>query len=190
MKHSLTILSFSFLTSSLFAQSSDTVLLSYEKLAKVKAYTDLEEALKNPEKVIALDLSGKELEELPESIGTFKNLQLLKLGYGIKSSTPQRIIRKSKHIGGGILHLDRGTGKYVAYNQLTQLPDTLTSLTKLQYIDLNNNSFKDVPMILKEIKSLKTINFYGCYQLIDNKAEIDALKTALGENCSILIYLN
>ncbi len=174
----------------LLAQTTDTTFLTADQLKKEKPFTDLDKAMKNPEKVIVLDLSGKRLEELPESIGSFKNLQVLKLGYGIDPSTPKRIIRKSKHIGGGILHLDRGTGKYVAYNQLTQLPDTLTSLTKLQYIDLNNNAFTDVPMILKGIKTLTTINFYGCYSLMDNKAQIDELKTALGPDCKIYVTLN
>jgi Leucine-rich repeat (LRR) protein len=174
----------------LLAQSSDTTFLTANQLKKEKPFTDLDKALKNPEKVIVLDLTGKSLEELPESIGSFKNLQVLRLGYGIKPGTPKRIIRKSKHIGGGILHLDRGTGKYVAYNQLTQLPDTLASLTKLQYIDLNNNAFTDVPMILKEIETLTTINFYGCYSLMDNKAQIEELKTALGENCTVFVTLN
>lgn len=42
-------------------------------------YTSLDEALKNPEKVEALDLSGKDLEELPGDISKFVNLKSLNL---------------------------------------------------------------------------------------------------------------
>lgn len=168
-----------------FAQS-DTTLLSDEELKNSTPYTDLKKALKEPEKVIVLDLSGQQLEELPESIGSFTNLQALYLGCGIKKSTPKRVLKKASRIGGGIMHLDRGTGKYINYNRIAQLPDTLASLKKLQKINLNNNGFEEVPEVLTQLPNIRWINLYGCYGLIHKEEELKALKAALPANC--LLY--
>jgi len=184
--NNILLLSFSiFLGSFAFSQTADTTLLTREQLDTCKVYTDLNEALKYPESVIILNLSGQKLKKLPESIGLFTNLQVLNLGYAVKRSTPKKVLNQAKRIGGGILHLDRGTGKYLEYNQLTELPDTIRNLKKLQHLNLYHNAFTEVPMILKEVKSLQSINFYDCYGLIDNKTQIDELQAALGEDCKI-----
>jgi Leucine-rich repeat (LRR) protein len=168
-----------------FGQTADTTLLTREQLDTCKVYTNLDEALRHPENVFILNLSGQNLTKLPESIGSFSNLQVLHLGYGIKKSTPKKVLQQAERIGGGILHLDRGTGKYLEYNRLRELPDTIANLKKLQYLNLYHNDFDEVPMILKELKSLQYINFYDCYGLIDNKAQIDELQAALGPGCKI-----
>ena len=65
-----------FCTSKLFSQ---TVLLDSLTLDTMRAYTSLEEALKNPEKVIKLELRRKKLKSFPMEILKFPNLQYLDL---------------------------------------------------------------------------------------------------------------
>ncbi len=158
-------------------------LLNLAQLRKEHTYTDLKKAFKHPEKVIVLDLSGQELDSLPETIGSLINLQVLLLGPGPKKSVPKRILRKSKHIGGGIYHLDRGTGKYVGYNKLTTLPESMKQLTKLQYLNLSYNQFDEIPEMLQSFKNLKMLSLSECRKLFDNATQISELKTKLPEGC-------
>lgn len=162
-----------------------TKLLSKNLLKKEKVYSNLTSAFKEPHKVIILDLRGQYITELPDSIDKFKNLQILRLGWKIKASTPKKIIRKSKRIGGGIMHLDRLQGKYVAYNSLTVLPKAIKNLTKLQEIDLSYNNLSYVPFEIAEIKNLRTVNLIGNYKLLDSAYQIKKLKNSLPPDCKL-----
>jgi len=165
------------------ANAQTDSLLNLAQLRKEHTYTDLKKAFKHPEKVIVLDLSRQELDSLPEIIGKLINLQVLLLGPGPKKSVPKRILRKSEHIGGGIYHLDRGTGKYVGYNKLTTLPETMKKLTKLQYLNLSYNKFDEVPEMLQSFNNLKMLSLTGCRNLFDNTTQIAELKMELTEGC-------
>jgi leucine-rich repeat protein SHOC2 len=159
------------------------LLLSDKQLKKEKPFTSLDQALMNPSKVFILDLSGQSLDSLPNSIGQLKNLQVLKLGNKIKSTTPRSVIRHSKRIGGGIMHLDRGSGRYVDYNHLTKLPETIKNLTKLQIIILSYNNIDHVPFELSQLKNLKYVSLIGCYDLMNKEKELKELKLKLPINC-------
>ena len=162
---------------------SDTSLLSKDELAKAKVFYDLSEALKTPLEVYVLDLRGKGLDSLPESIGQLKNLQSLRLSHKTRDDCPKKIIRKSKKIGGGLMHLDRMSGKYIAYNHLTFLPKSIAKLDKLQEVNLGYNNLSEVPMILGELKNLKFLNLVGCYGLLKKEKELKELKSMLPEGC-------
>ena len=164
-------------------QLTDTTLLSRKELHKVKIYKNIAEALKTPDKVLVLDLSGQHLDSFPTSILEFKNLQVLKLGWKIKKSTPRTVIWKSKRIGGGIMHLDRFQGKYIDYNHLTALPTSISKLTKLQEIDLSYNNLTNVQFVLAELKNLKFNNLVGCYSLIEKESDLKRLKQMLPAGC-------
>jgi Leucine-rich repeat (LRR) protein len=164
-------------------QANNPTLLGKDQLAKIRAYTSLTEALKEPEKVIVLDLSGQHLDSLPSSIGQLKNLQVLKLGWKIKTSTPKRIIRKSRKVGGGIMHFDRLQGKYIDYNHLTKLPSSIKELIQLQEINLGYNNLGDVPFELLELKHLKYINLVGCYGLLKKEDDLKKFKKLLPGDC-------
>lgn len=57
-----------------FAQKIDAEFITKH------TYTNLKKALKNPEDVYGLDLSGQELKKFPMEILQFKNLRKLNLG--------------------------------------------------------------------------------------------------------------
>jgi leucine-rich repeat protein SHOC2 len=161
-------------------------LLSEEQLKEQKVYRDLDEALREPEKVFILDLTGQHLTFLPNSIGRLKNLQVLKLGWKIKDSTPRRVVRHSKHVGGGIIHLDRLQGKYIDYNALTSLPDSISQLQNLQKVYLGYNQLASVPFILAQLKNLQFIDLIGNYDLLTNEEGMRTFKKQLPERC--LLY--
>src|SRR5579872_2139161 len=156
----LTLLAFLFCPAVQLAaqQATDTILLTKQELKKEKVYHSISDALKEPEKVIILDLTGQHLDSLPSSVAQFKNLQVLRLGCKIKDTTPKRIIVHSRKIGGGIMHLDRLQGKYIDYNYLKKLPSTIKNLAKLQEINLGYNNILDVPFELAELKNMRFVN--------------------------------
>jgi len=162
---------------------SDKTLLSKDELNNAKVFNDLSEALKTPLKVYVLDLRGKGLDTLPESIGQLKNLQSLNLSHKTRDDCPKKIIRKSKTIGGGLMHLDGMSGKYIAYNNITFLPGSIAELGKLQEINLGYNKLSEVPMVLGELENLKFLNLVGCYGLLKKKNELKELKGMLPEGC-------
>lgn len=66
-----------------YGQSIDGQLFNSE-------YTSIEEALKNPEKVIRLNLSNQSLSELPKGLSKFKNLEYLSFRNDhLKSISPE-----------------------------------------------------------------------------------------------------
>ena len=82
---------FLFLLVALVAVSAQAQLLSQVALDSVRTYRSSEKALKEPEKVYRLDLSGQKLKELPESVRQFKNLNALDLGHNKLRTLPDWI---------------------------------------------------------------------------------------------------
>lgn len=168
------------------AQNKADSLLSMKQLSKQKVYTSLKAALKHPEKVYSLKLDGQALDSLPDTIGLLYNLQALSIGIGPKPSVSKRLLRKASKIGGGIYHLDRGTGTYVASNNLKSLPKAFSALTKLQYLNLGYNEFEELPVDFTVFKNLKVLNLVGCRGLVDNLEEINLLKEELPVGCTVI----
>lgn len=112
-----------------------------ENLTTEKTYRTIKSALKNPDKVVVLDLSGQDLTELPENITKLTNLKFLNLG-----DKPKNLLFKSPYvrfkyckIGGGLRHFDRMSGKYYNLNFIKNLPKGLADLPNLRIIRLSGN---------------------------------------------------
>src|SRR5947208_942568 len=67
-------------------------LLDSLALAAYQEYTDLAEALKEPEKVIKIILRKKKLKEFPRELYKFKNLQYLDLSKNSIKELPDSLI--------------------------------------------------------------------------------------------------
>lgn len=113
-----------------------------ESLTSEKTYRSVKKALKNPDKVVVLDLSGQGLTELPKELVKLTNLEFLNLG-----DKPKNLLFTSPFIrfnyckiGGGIRHFDRMTGKYYNSNYIKNLPDGLLDLPSLKLIRLTGNN--------------------------------------------------
>ena len=86
-----------------------------------------------------LDLSGQGLTELPPEIGQLTQLETLILGKRVEGY---------ESVG------DRALPKVVS-NAFTSLPQELTSLGKLQVLDLSGNPFTTLPEIVTRFPHLQ-----------------------------------
>ena len=127
-------------------------LLTPQQLTEAPWFYDLEEANINPEKVYKLSLTWEKLEEFPQSIFKFINLQHLDLmDNKIKIIPPE--ISKLKNLQ--ILFLSN--------NKLSTLPEEIKELAYLEILHLERNSFEELPEWIWELKKLKKVG------LRDNK---------------------
>ncbi len=93
------------------------------------SYTNLTEALKNPNEVRILDLSRSKLKILPKEIGQLQNLQIL-------NSENNQLTTLPKEIG----KLQNLQELHLQNNQLTTLPEEIGQLQNLKVLHLNNNN--------------------------------------------------
>ncbi len=145
---------------------SQTVLLDSLTLDTVKAYTSLEEALKNPEKVIKLELRRKKLKTFPMEIFKFPNLQYLDLTKNNIKEIPIEIsqLKNLQYFSISKNNLEEfppqiGDLPNLFYlnanqNELTSIPPAIGKLTKLKNLDLWSNNIDRFPEELKNLKSL------------------------------------
>ena len=152
-----------FCTSKLFSQ---TVLLDSLTLDTMRAYTSLEEALKNPEKVIKLELRRKKLKSFPMEILKFPNLQYLDLTKNDITELPTEIsqLQNLQYFSiskNGLLEFPPQIGelKNLFYlnanqNELTSIPVSIGNLIKLKNLDLWSNNIDRFPDEIKDLKSL------------------------------------
>jgi len=114
---------------------------------KDKPCRNIEAGLKNPESFTVIDLSVRNLKELPPEIGRFVNLKRLDLSNNRLTSLPPEI-GKLKHLE----ELD------VSFNQLKSLPPEIGNLTHLKNINASFNKLTTVPPEIGSLIHLKALN--------------------------------
>ena len=145
-------------------------LLDSVALAHAEEFTNLDSALKNPDKVIKLVLRKKHLKKFPEEILKFKNLQYLdisknsikELPEGIGELTQLQFLACSKT---GLEHLPREIGQLknlrwinLNQNELVLLPPQFGDMEKLEVADLWSNNLSELPSSLERLKNLKVLD--------------------------------
>ncbi len=108
----------------------------------------IEEA--HEETVTSLTLSGRELTELPESIGQLTQLFELELSYNRLTELPEFV--------GQLTNLRY---LHVTDNQLTTLPDSIVKLTGLWRLYLNNNQLTLLPESIGQLIELRSLDIIG-----------------------------
>ena len=149
---------------------SQTVLLDSLTLDTMHAYTNLEDALKNPEKVIKLELRKNKLKSFPMEILKFPNLQYLDLSKNSIKELPIEIsqLKNLQYFAISKNSLEEfppqiGDLSNLFYlnanqNELTAIPHAIGKLVKLRNLDLWSNNIDGFPEELKELKSLKILD--------------------------------
>lgn len=137
--------------------------LSENELVEAKIYTSLEEANKEANKVIKLDLSGQNLAAIPQEIFQMKNLQFLDLSKNKIAEIPDEIQRLSQlqELNLSDNQLNKVSAKIeelaflqklnLAKNQLTALPEVMSNLGILATLDLSANPNLDFKKVLNEL---------------------------------------
>jgi internalin A len=105
----------------------------------------IEEAWKSRE--ITLDLSAKNLTELPESIGQLTQLQALHLSDNQLSELPEFIGQLTQ-----LQFLD------LSENQLTELPESIGQFTQLQSLYLSGNQLSELPEFIGQLTQLQSLH--------------------------------
>lgn len=153
-----------------FALSAKAQLLDSLALDTMLGHTNLQEALKEPDKVIKLVLRKQKLTAMPAEILKFKNLQYLdlsknkikKLPEGIDTLKQLQFLILSKNL---IEELPKQIGDLpnlkhlnVNQNELETLPAQIGKLEKLEYLDLWSNNLNEFPEEMKYLKNLKVLD--------------------------------
>ncbi|MBI3509230.1 MAG: leucine-rich repeat domain-containing protein [Bacteroidetes bacterium] len=137
-----------------FAQAdvSKTVIPLMDSLTldTMTAYTDLAEAMKEPDKVVKLVLRKQGYTEFPKEIWSFPNLQYLDLSKNKIKEFPDTLA-KLKNLQ--VLHLSR--------NKIESLPRELGDLSNLTILDINQNELTMIPPQIGKLKKLKYLDLWS-----------------------------
>ena len=124
-------------------------LLDSAQFHSATIYTNLNEALKNPEIVYRLNLSRKKLKIFPMEILKFKNLQELDLSKNKFDSLPEQI--------GLLTNLQILN---VSGNKLIYLPDSIGELKNLKKISGSRNSLIALPKRIGDCENLEILDLW------------------------------
>jgi Leucine-rich repeat (LRR) protein len=142
-------------------------LLDSVALATYQEYTDLGEALKNPDDVIKLNLRKQKLKGFPIEILKFKNLQYLDISKNKIEELPDSIVtlKDLQYLivsRTGLLRLPQNIGALknlrhlnVNQNEISVLPYSFGELENLEVADLWSNNLEYFPESMAKLKNLK-----------------------------------
>lgn len=112
-------------------------------------YTNLEQALKEPDKVYNLDLSKKKLTEFPKEILQFKNLRTLDLHKNKIKSIPDEISQLKN-----LRELNVGN------NKLSDFSKAICEITTLKRLILNQNDIEAIPAEINQLTNLVYLDLW------------------------------
>jgi Leucine-rich repeat (LRR) protein len=122
-------------------------------------YTNLRDALKNPEKVYKLALSKNRLRGIPMEVLVLRNLQVLQLDRNRIRQLPDELaslqnLQELDLLGNNLSALPENIGQlreltklYLGRNRLFRFPVSIVGLRKLRVLDVTQN-----PLTLHEIE--------------------------------------
>lgn len=163
-------------------------LLSQPALDSVRTYRSLEQALKEPDKVYRLDLSGSKLKEVPDGIRVFTNLNALDLGGNKLKAVPEwlgefaymqelRIAgNKLEHFPEAICRMGHLKRLDMSRNRITGLPPCMGRLKELVSLDLWSNDLADFP---EEIEGMEALRFLDLRAIMFEQPEMDRIQELL-----------
>jgi Leucine-rich repeat (LRR) protein len=150
--------------------AAQTQLMDSLTLDTLTGYTNLQEALKNPDAVTKLVLRKQHLKSFPKEILQFKNLQYLDVSKNSIAELPDSIdllgnLQYFACSRTGLERLPKQIGKlynlkYLNFNQndLESLPPQIGNLENLEIFDLWSNNFDEYPSTLSGLKSLRVLD--------------------------------
>ena len=130
--------------------AAQQALLDSLTLDTLMGFTSLEEALKNPEQVVKLELRKKRLKNIPPEVFQFHNLQYLDLSKNSIAEIPADIA-KLKNL------------QYfsIARNHLVELPPQIGELSNLYYLNANNNDLVAITASIGKLQQLRNFDLWS-----------------------------
>ncbi|MDD2564369.1 MAG: leucine-rich repeat domain-containing protein [Salinivirgaceae bacterium] len=98
-------------------------------------------------KVTRLDLSNRDIREVPSEIGQLVNLEHLDLSYNFIEKLPPEI--------GNLVNLKT---LLLLKNEIRTIPPEIGNLTKLNLVDISHNRFHELPSTIGYLTELKTLD--------------------------------
>jgi Leucine-rich repeat (LRR) protein len=132
------------------AAQRPVALLDSLTLDTMAAYTNLAEALKQPELVVKLVLRKEKLDSFPVELWRFPNLQYLDLSRNNIREIPDSI---SKLANLQVLHLSK--------NRIEYMPRTIGDLTWLRILNVNQNELYVLPPQIGKLKHLEVLDLWS-----------------------------
>jgi hypothetical protein len=168
---------FSFVVFITSCNSSDSLqgnkrsrLLSESELFSKKEYNSLQQALKEPDSVYKLNISGQGITVIPKEILKLKNLQYLNIGDNKLTVLPDEIcnlenLEEIVVYSNSFEALPQDMGRLQnlksisAYNnRLKNLPESICQLSRLEDLVLDNNNLSALPTCFENLHQLKRIS--------------------------------
>jgi Leucine-rich repeat (LRR) protein len=125
-------------------------LLDSLTLDTIKAFESIEEALKQPDKVIKLELRKKKLKTFPVEIFQFTNLQYLDISKNAIKEIPDSIEVLTQ-----LQYFDASKNKIEVFNS------KIGNLENLFHLNLNNNEFAVIPNSIGNLKNLRSLDLWS-----------------------------
>jgi Leucine-rich repeat (LRR) protein len=125
-------------------------LLDSLALDTMKAFTSIEAAKANPDKVIKLVLIKKKLTEVPPEIRQFKNLQYLDLSRN-----------KIKRIPDWIGELTSIQTLVLSHNDIDTLTEHIGFLLHLKYFIMSRDPLDAIPNAIGDLQELRVLDMWG-----------------------------
>ena len=169
------------------------VLLDSVQLAQSRTFTNLKEAMKDPDKVYKLSLIHQKLDSIPKEITKFKNLQVLNLKGNKLTEVPKEIgtlthLQSLDMSRNKIVDVDSALGELInlkvldlSRNDIEKLPATIGKLINLKQLILWDTNLADVP---DEIQNLTNLQILELRYIMMNQDTQDRIKGLL-PNCKI-----
>ncbi|MBI3379908.1 hypothetical protein HY029_04090 [Candidatus Gottesmanbacteria bacterium] len=141
----------------------------YNRLPNKKVYLNIDEALKTPNDVYILNLRGKKLTSIPQSISNFKNLAIFIASNNNINQLPVELgeisslrmvdlsVNKIKQID-PIVSLSNLRFLYLTDNEISALPEDIGKMEKLLILRLNRNKLNKLPQSIGLMASLTSLN--------------------------------
>jgi hypothetical protein len=104
-------------------------------------------SLLDTEKTVSIDLSNKDIDDLPPEIGNFTNLKFLNLSYNNLVSLPDEICK-----------LSNLQTLLLLRNELIELPENFSNLKKLELLDISYNQISKLPANFEKLSLLNSLD--------------------------------